>query len=616
MVKKQTPQDPLPDNEADKVPLKKRWSRIKLNRRNIDRRQRAALRHARKFLVQRWDNLRTSRREVISWLFLAVVLIVIGCLQTIVYTRGQETIAAADGGTYAEGVVDKIATISPLYVVTDAEQTASGLVYASLFRLDEAGYLRPDLATSYSVSKDGETYSVQLRDNVRWSDGQTFSADDVVLTIELIKNPTIDSPLFERWKNIEVKKTDKFEVTFKRKNALASFPFMLDFGVLPAHILKDIKPADIKSTFSNNPAKVVGTGAFVYHNKEVLSNGQTILKFAANEHYFRGTPRVKVLTIQTYATSDDLFKGFKADEVNVAAGLGMHEAAESLDLSNANLVEVPLGDGVFALFNNSGKITGNRAVREALRLGADRSVVRAAVTVKSNKGAKLKTVTALETPLASGLITSVDELSQPDYDIEAAGKKLDTAGWKLNADGKRAKDDKLLTLSVVTVQGAGYELAAQNLAEQWRDLGIEVEVTVADPSNVQQNFLIPRAYDVLVYQFHLGADPDVSAYWTSSQATAHGSNFANYRSKLADVVLSNACTRLDSDKRAVNYTYFVKNYWLSDVPAIALYQPNYYYLAAKDINGLDNTAPLFHKSMRLAGVHDFTVNVGKVKTTP
>jgi peptide/nickel transport system substrate-binding protein len=597
----------IPD---DKPSLKKRWLKIKPTRRNIDRRQRAILRHARKFLVQRWDNLRTSRREVISWLLLVAVLVAIGSLQTVLYARCQETIAAADGGTYAEGVVDKIVTINPLYVTTDGERAASGLVYSGLLRLDETGHLRPELAMSYSVSQDGKTYSVKLRDHVKWSDGQTFSADDVVLTVELMKNPSVGSALQSSWRNIEVKKISDLEVAFTLKNALASFPFALNFGILPAHILKDVKPADVQSTFSNDPTKMVGTGPFVYRSGGTVGN-QTEFKFAANRRYFRGAPRLAALAIRTYATSDDLLKGFQNNEVNVAAGLDEREAAQSLDIPDANLIQTSLGDGVFALFNNSGTVANDPVIREALRLGADRSTVRAAATSKS----KLDIVSALETPLTPGLVAGVDQLKQPDYDFKAAGEKLDAAGWKLNSSDKRFKDNQPLTLNVVTVDGADYESAAQSLAEQWRKLGIEVEFTAASPSNIQQNFVIPRAYDVLVYQLHIGADPDVFAYWASSQATARGLNFANYKSTLSDLSLTNARTQTDSSRRAARYTDFAKR-WLADAPAIALYRPNYYYLTADTVRSLNGANPLLDESSRFAEVQDFTVNVSKFKTTP
>jgi peptide/nickel transport system substrate-binding protein len=599
------------DEPTSKPSLKERWQKVKPTRRNIDRGQRKLLRHARKFLVQRWDNLRLARREVIGWLLLVAVLVTIGGLQTVLYTRGTETIAAVDGGTYAEGIVDKRVTITPLYAATDGERAASNLVYSSLLELDETGNLRPELAMSYAISEDGKTYSVKLRDNVKWSDGQKFTADDVVLTVELMKNPTVESTLLNSWRNIEVKKISDSEVAFTLKSTLASFPFSLDFGILPAHILKEIKPANIQSTFADNPAKMVGTGAFVFQSEETLTSGQIVLRLAANSRYFRGTPRVNTLTIQTYATSEDLLKGFKANEINAAAGLSTREAAQALDQPDANLVQTSLGDGVFAMFNNSGQITSDLAVREALRLGLDRSAVRASV----NGGAKLEAVTVLETPLIPGLVSDVDKLQQPDYNLKAAGEKLDAAGWKLDDSGQRIKDGQPLTLSVVTVKGADYEPAAKNIAEQWGKLGIKIDFVTADPSNAQQNYFIPRSYDVLVYQLYLGTDLDIFAYWASSQATARGLNFANYRSTLADLSLTNARTQLNQARRHTRYADFVKQ-WLKDAPAIALYQPMYYYLTDSGVRSLSGNEDLFDSASRFTNVRDFTVNLGTVKTTP
>jgi peptide/nickel transport system substrate-binding protein len=598
------------ETTTDKPSLKKRWQRIKPTRRNVDRGQKAMLRHLRKFLIQRWDNLRVARREVISWLLLMVVLVMIGCFQMVLYSRDQETVAPVDGGTYAEGIVDRVVTINPLFTVTNGERAASSLVYASLFSLDETGHLRPELATSYSVDADGKTYHVRLRDNVKWSDGEDFTADDVVLTVELMQNPSVESTHVNTWKNIAVEKISGSEVAFTLKGALASFPLTLDFGILPAHILKDVKPTDIEGSFSSLDAELVGTGAFTFRDEETLEDGQTLLRFSANNGYFRGAPRLKTLNIQTFASSEDLLYGLEQDEINAAAGLGLREASESLGLDEFNLVQTTQGDGVFALFNNSGEVTSDLAVRQALRLGVDRLAVRQAVT----SGTQLEPMSDLETPITPGLIASVDKLKQPDYDAKAAADKLEAAGWKLDGSGKRVKDGKTLSLSIVTVEGADYEPAAKNLANQWSKLGIKVEIETADPSSVQQNYLIPRAYDVLVYQLHLGADPDIFAFWASSQATARGLNFANYRSPMADLILNNARTQTDKSKRSARYLDFVKQ-WLNDAPAIALYQPMYYYLTDSSVRGLDS-AVLFDNASRFTNVREFTAKMGTVKVTP
>ena len=81
----------------------------------------------------------------------------------------------------------------------------------------------------------------------------------------------------------------------------------------------------------------------------------------------------------------------------------------------------------------------------------------------------------------------------------------------------------------------------------------------------------PRAYDVLLYKLVIGVDPDVYAYWHSSQAGRAGYNFANYRSGISDEALSSARARTDAALRNEKYKAFAGQ-WLKDAPAIGIYQ--------------------------------------------
>ncbi|MDR0957428.1 MAG: ABC transporter substrate-binding protein, partial [Candidatus Nomurabacteria bacterium] len=146
-------------------------SAIDAVRQKVDRTQKLVFTHIKKVFVGGWDNLRTVRREVIGWLSLACILVVICIAQATVLSRNTHTTVAADGGTYMEGVVDKINTINPLYVTTNSEIAASSLIYQPLFSYDETGHLKGILAESWSMSDDGKTYNVKLRDHIKWSDG-------------------------------------------------------------------------------------------------------------------------------------------------------------------------------------------------------------------------------------------------------------------------------------------------------------------------------------------------------------------------------------------------------------------------------------------------------------
>ncbi len=615
-TKDETPPLPSPadaDNAKKRWSLKKRWTKLKPTRRNLDRNEKKLLKHANKFIISRWNNLRVVRQQIAGWLVLVAFFIVLAFVQLSLYARSDLVLAPVDGGTYAEGVVGKIDTISPLYAATDRERAASKLVYSGLLEYDETGHLRPELAESYTISEDGKTYTVILRPNVEWSDGKTFVADDVVLTVNLMKNAMVDSVLASSWRSIEVNKIDDKTVTFTLKSPLASFPFALTFGVLPSHVMRDVTPISTRGFSAENPDKIVGTGPFTYSSKEALVSGHNLWHFVANQRYFRGEPRLGAFNVQTYGTADDLLAGFKSNEVNAASGLNVATAAASLNLKNDQLVQSPLADGVFALFNNTGPVTSSQEVREALRLATDRVKLRQVAV--SSDGAQLQIPVALETPMISQSVNGISDLKQPGYDVTAASEKLDAAGWKLNGDNKREKDGTVMVLGMVTIKGTDYEPVANALAVAWRQLGIEVNLTLADPSSVQQNYFVTRGYDVLVYQIHLGADPDIYAYWGASQANAYGLNLANYKSTISDLALTNARTQTDTAKRDARYTDFAKR-WIADVPAIALYQPNYYYLKSAESRSLPDDFSMVEPAARFSDVNTWTAKLDHLKNTP
>ena len=167
----------------------------------------------------------------------------------------------------------------------------------------------------------------------------------------------------------------------------------------------------------------------------------------------------------------------------------------------------------------------------------------------------------------------------------------------------------------MTIKDTNYSTIAQQIADQWQKIGVNAKVTTINPAEAQQNYLMPRNYDVLVYQMHLGADPDEYAYWSSTQTGEIGLNFANYTSRRAEIALSAGRTNPNAQAREARYIAFVEQ-WLRDAPAIALYQPNYYYVTTKNVSSWQNKGTLNDATDRFYGVDNWTVNVTTVRNTP
>lgn len=522
---------------------------------------------------------------------------------------GYMVTAPAPGGTYSEAVLGPITSLNPLYASSSAEVSFSRLVFSSLYSYDNTGTLRQDLATSLSSTKNGTVYTVTLRKDAMWSDGSPLTAGDVVFTIDLIKNPATRSPLRVNWADVNVRAIDSYTVEFTLPVAYAAFPHALTFPVLPAHILADVNAGALReSTFSRSP---IGSGPFAF---SLLQPADTITKYqaihlVANPYYYGGRPKLDQFELYAYANQADIRAALQAGEVNGAADL---ENVQKSDLgASYTTVNAPIASGVYALLNNTNPILSDSTVRKALQIGTDMNKVRAAVGGR---------VLPLYLPFLDGQVPGSPP--PPQLNMAQAAVMLDNDGWKLDSTRTtRYKDGRPLQLVITTTRDQQFQAAANELAHQWASLGVKVTVSSIDAANIStqfiQNVLQQRNFDVLVYELAIGADPDVFAYWHSSQGGANtsGYNFSNYANANSDAILSTARTNVDPALRNAKYVAFAKQ-WLSDAPALGLYQPELEYVVSKNSTALKSGAKLILASDRYSNVVDWTVNTGLVYKTP
>ncbi len=590
----------------------KQFQNLNFDSKKLSRRMKkaegATVRHARKFIVTRLDNVRSVRRHIIEWLLLVGVMIMAVGAQFVWFQDSYTTTAAAAGGTYAEATLGGIDTLNPLYASTDSEIAASRLLFSSLYTYDATGHLHGDLAQSMSVDPTSTVYTIKLRPHVLWHDGTELTAQDVAFTVNLIKDPETRSPLRINWRDIAVKAIDDATVQFKLPAVYAAFPNALTFSVLPAHLLNQVTPAAIRENeFSRAP---VGSGPFSFSLLQTLDSSQQryVVRLNANTKYYEGAPLVSRFELHTYNTQEAIVQALRSGEVTAASGLGGSEVAQ-VDAQNYYIYTKPVNSGVYALFNTTSPILQDQKVRQALELATDTSAIRKSLPV---------VVPSLDLPFINGQVTGADVPHPLPPNAAQAGQLLDADGWVLQGD-RRVKAGQPLTLTVVTTKDSQYEKALETVAGQWRKLGVVVNTTVVDTSDPTSNFvqsvLQPRSYDVLLYELFIGADPDVYAYWHSSQVGASGYNFSNYSNPVADDALASARARTEPTLRNAKYKLFAKQ-WVADVPAIGLYQPVAMYVASKHVTSIDPAAIFVSSYDRYANVLDWSVNQKSVYKTP
>lgn len=566
----------------------------------------ATLKHARRFVFKRWSNFWEVRRHIALWVLTIGVIIGATGLQALWYQQSYRTVANASGGTYAEGVQGPINTLNPIFASSSAEESASSLIFSRLLSYDQTGTLNYDLAEDMSIADDQKTYTVKIRSDAKWHDGFYVRARDVVYTVNLLKNPATRSTI-SGWNDVKVAELDDRTVQFTLPATYAAFPHALNFlPILPEHLLKDIEPSALReNNFSNQP---IGSGPFALRFVQDIDQqaGRRVLHLASNTSYYKGSPKLERFQLHVYNSSEDIIRALNTSEVNAATDLSATDA-EGVNTQRYSVDYNPVNNGVYALFNTSAGPLADQKTRQALQAGTNTAELRKLVNEK---------LPDLYLPFIGDQVGGTLPAA-PTYDLDRAGKLLDEAGWAMEGT-KRVKAGEALTLTVVTTKSNDRERVLAGLSDQWRKLGVTLTTRIVDPTDRSQNFvgevLQPRNYDVLLYQLTIGGDPDVYAYWHSSQANS-GLNFSNYSSSTSDASLGSARTVITPGLRDAKYVAFAKQ-WLNDAPAIGIYQTTSQYVYSKNIHTDIQNEVLVNPVNRYANVLYWSTGDRIVHRTP
>ena len=591
-------------SKASKGKLRLGYKRLALR---VKHAEGATQRHASRFILRRIENVRLVMTEIMIWLA-AIALLIAGLgIQYSWNSQGSKKDGAKSGGVYVEGVIGNISTLNPLLAASEPEQAVSRLLFSSLYNYDVTGALHTDLVESMTV-KDDKVYTIKLR-NAVWHDGKKLTAEDVVYTINLIKNPQVRSPLRVNWLDISARAIDDSTVEFMLPAVYAGFSHALTFPVIPKHILQTVSPSSMREAdFSSNP---VGSGPFAVKRVQTSESTSStdVVRMEPNTKYYGAVSTLSRLELRAYGNESLLVKAVNSGEVSAASGLSL-SAADNIKSKQYSTKHWLLNKGVYLLMNNRSQTLQDARVRRALRYATDTSSIRA--TVGDN-------VARLDTPILQSQIAQKLPAA-PDYNLDKAKALLKEAGWTYNQGQWKGKDGRPLAVAVTTSSGRDeYKKIVDALKQQWSKLGVDVQLREIDTSSTTTSFvqsvLQPRDYDALLYELELGADPDVFAYWHSSQASASGYNFANYSNRTVDNDLVGGRSRTNSALRAAKYIQFV-NQWLNDAPAIGLYQSVGSYVLNNGASIVEPRGSLNTMNDRYADVTTWSTGKASVYKTP
>lgn len=515
----------------------------------------------------------------IRWQILIAVVsavLVLGMMSYLALTTAAVARPLAGGG-YVEGLVGTPRQLNPLLSDPARDPVAAdvrALVFEGLMRTGVDGLPEPALAAALpAIDETGTIYTFTLRSDAVWHDGTPLSADDVVFTVRAIQSPAFsgDAVASGVWRNVLVSKINDQQVQLTLPIPVASFQALATFPILPAHILRDVPPAQWATNgFSTKP---IGTGPYQFES--LSATGAT---FRANERYHGGRPLLDTIEFRFFGSQQEAQAALSRGEIVGLGGAGL-DGYGVIDVpQNERRVTLPLDTYVVLSFNLRRAPTNDQGLRRALALGLDKD----ALITSTLQGQARR----LDTPILPESWAAVPDLVWYPASQGQASDTLNSLGYEPGPNSIRQRDGQPLRLELITDAASGHLVAAQNIAQQWAALGVQVDVQEVDTATLEQR-LRDHDFVVAIHGWQrLGPDPDVVyPLWHSSEAE-NGSNYAGLQDEELDSYLDDARQNGDIGARAADYEAFQRR-WIELVPGIMLYQPVFQYIVPSDLDGLE-----------------------------
>jgi len=521
-----------------------------------------------------------ERNMIFALLFLFFVALGFAGYQF--YLKNTE-FAPALSGSYSEGIIGSPHYLNPLLSPAsgDADMDLAHVIFSSLFKYDGQGNLIPELAERYAIGEEGKFYDVFLRQNAFWHDGRQVTADDVIFTMQIIQNRDYDTPLRLNWLGIETEKIDQYTIRFKIKNAYATFPHNLTFGILPKHIWQNVSPSEFALNERN--LKPIGSGPYVFSELEKNKDGQIVsVKLQANSNYYLSGPFIKDLIFKFYPDEDKALAALRKSEIQGISYLSpKNQSGLSAGFKNGlNILQIRM-PRYFSLFINqtASKALSDKNVRQALAHAIDKNKL--ITEIFHGFGQKI------DSPILAGMTGYSDQIKIYEFDVEKAKNILQTAGWTdANNDGVREKGEENLELTITTIPWPELAQTANLISDFWKEIGVKTTIETKEATSLIQENIRPRQYQILLFGELLNIDPDLFAFWHSSQKKDPGQNLSLYENAQVDAILQDARQDLDPASRAKKYEQF-SQILAEDLAAIFLYAPDYLYPSSSQIKGID-----------------------------
>lgn len=472
------------------------------------------------------------------------------------------SITPTTGDAIVVGSIGDARNLIPILASDSASGTVASLIFNGLVKYDRDLKLVGDLAEKWIISEDGLKITFFLRKNVRWHDGEPFTAKDVIFTYKKLVDPKVKTPYSGDFEKIEsIKALDKYTVQVVYKEPFSPGLASWGMGIIPEHILKN---QDLNKTdFSRNP---IGTGPYKFSS---WKTGEKI-ELVYNPDYFEGRPFIDRYIYRIIPDMATMFLELRTLGVDVMQLTPLQykkQTSGPFFIRNFQKFRYPSFGYTYMGYNLKDWKFKDKLVRQAINYAVDKEEI--------IKGVLLGLGRVCTGPFVPESWAYNKNVKPVEYNPVKAREMLKKAGWKdTDGDGWLDKDGKRFEFTIITNQGnRRRKMTAEIIQRRLSQVGIKVKIRVIEWSVFIGEFINKRRFEAVLLGWGLSREPDPFDIWHSSKTKEGEFNFISYQNKEVDRLIERARRTFDIKERARLY-HKIHQVLYEEQPYLFLYVPD------------------------------------------
>jgi len=511
------------------------------------------------------------------WILMLGIILLWGCdRQSVAPAKdGDGDQPPAYGDTLLMGSIGEPSNLLPVLASDSASGDIHGLVYNGLLRYDKNLQVEGDLAETWEISPDNLTITFHLRKDVRWHDGQPFTAADALFTYRLLIDPQVPTAYAERYRQVvraEAPDPYTFRVTYAKPLASALVSWM--FPVHPKHLLEGVDVT--QSPLVRAP---VGTGP--YRFVEWVPGEKVVLE--ANPDYYEGKPYIHRVVYRIIPDPSTMFLEMRNGGLDLMSLTPLQYVRQTDTPAFRRMFvkyHYPDFSYTYLGFNLRRPLFKDLRVRRALAHAVNKQEL--------VDGVLLGLGVAATGPYKPGSWAYNPDVRRYPYDPDLARRMLEEAGWSdSDGDGIREKNGRRFSFTIVTNQGNDQRIKAGEIIQRrFREVGVEVKLRVIEWASFLKEFINPGNFDATILAWTTVPDPDAYNVWHSSKTGIGELNFVGFKNAEVDRLLEDGRRTLDRSERKAVYDRF-QEILAEQQPYIFLYVPEALPAVARRFHGID-----------------------------